>query len=372
MKLKYLIIALIGLGLLGAIVYKSQSPTKISDLTKIFECNIQMPFSSNIFSKPSGRGTMVSSEIQPLNVKKILIKAGFDLNRSSQNPLYELRIAKGHYLFKPYTNDRLIYDGKEVFNKRGLANIVLSKNGLHYAYQVNKLTTHIPIQSDIYIDGSLVKSGNYLWLLGLADNGKDYFYTAETNKITVTSYNTAGINEEILYKADKEIYRTPLGLMGLQVSSDGCHFFSVRRSDSGLILVYDGKDVTHADFDLSYGFKLSDNGKHYSYLLPPYPPDSKLIIDGEVKHSSKKGYLYLSQLTNSGDYAFIDDKRVYINNKPLSLYGKLIYFNQNLDHFLIYKGDGIWLLDGKNLNLDSPVNDADFDNDTLYIYSVIP
>lgn len=366
----FLILIIIGGGTYYLGVVKQSTSQKNNNLTKT-----TTSLSPTTVPIPTTSSTVNNQVI----VKQVIIKTGIDFSVPTQNPLYILKTAKGHYLIAIDSNPtpKLIYDG-QIINANNFMNepngIALSSNGLHYAYITQENNT-----STLYIDNQKIKTSPEILVIDAVTNdGNSYFYDS--------GKQSTGAGQETLMENDKLLYTAPQGFIDCWVSSDGTHYLAELRNftnnNFNPILVYDGNQI-YKGGELGE-IQLSPNGKHYGYVIPGVPGGSQTaVVDGDVKLKSDS--IPFLRVTDLGHYAIssyqadgkpqveIDANMIAIDTSTPN--PALVAINNDASHYVI--NDGNWKLDNKPIqlgngptvaNLLNGVDNVEFDGNTLYVY----
>lgn len=243
---------------------------------------------------PDLRSTSVTKNT--LSIKPVYINAANNAPKAGSLVMrYNLQYSAGHYLFEGFRDHSLIYDGVAVV-KSGAASGKLSNNGLHYIYTVADYNFDAKQQAlekkivptDIYVDGQKKLSGFNITLIGITNDGKDfYYYDKPKNSTSDESFlkkNGATISDSVLTD-------------GLVASLSAKGPFTNSHADD---------KACGGQMDKEYA--MSSNGEHEGHICVVQKPDGsfsqELIIDGKkLYESSAIGGL---QLTNSGHYSVTD------------------------------------------------------------------
>jgi hypothetical protein len=330
-----------------------------------------------------------------VNIKYISVSPSL-VNGGQYNEYADFSTGCGHYAYINQASGsgfsaisslggQLIYDGKITYSGANLSSAVLSQNGLHMAYELITAPGTFPYTGTaaIYVDGKLVKSGDNITLVAVSNDGTSCAYTQQTSKLTATPSNS-GIPGENLYTSSSSnpLYSWPLGFLGVSMGGNLSNYLAqLRPSSQDYQLAYNSQSVYIGQEPQQV--VASPSANHYGYTIASTASGSSSTggeIDIDGKTVAQNAQFAGLTVTDNGDYAYYneDNQQVVIDSKsypvaglPSGSGGAKVYINKNASDRLIGitpDNTTTWQLNGSTLNISGTVDNADFDNTTLYIY----
>ncbi len=353
-----------------------------------------------IKSQYEGLGTEITNTVQQpeflnsgsnmpgnISVKTITIHAGPYYNSSvASGPRYELLTGNGHYLILYYGGNfgLLSYDGKNLPSINDLssgAEMAISKNGLHYAYEIDN-GGYGSYSKTLYVDGSPVVSGDNIYFPHVSDDGKTYFYIVGSD-----SDWTSGS----LFRNGSKVVNGPVDGGFTSIDRDGNNYLTLvtagPRFQKDLLL---NDKVVDSGVFIFPDLSLSPNGRHYGYVKTIFgkPLSYNVMVDGKLVASSTD-HLDLVGIADNGSYIVVDQK-----NGDVTVNGNVVaqanasgckeaatwaYANNDASHIITVTrcGQSVgdkYMLDGRPISFNVPENSViggvETVNNTVYVYDI--
>lgn len=288
----------------------------------------------------------------PASIKEIVMHAGIDLNKiKAQDSSYFLSFSSGHYLLLVVPTHTLIYDGATVYNQADLLNAKLSYNGLHYVFDTGKEDASLTVNpAKIYVDGRQISSDNNVWLMGISDDGNDYYYTVSQKP---------GEANGLIYKRNGQVIEKPTENFLASISSKINGTSSSGNSPCPGELHMSKESVFNPDGQSAHICSSTTPQKDGTYL-------DSLIINGKALiQSPNLGQL---QFTSQGHYAILspNENRAYIDGQAVNGANLSVYINEDASHKLIIGSTST--LDNKPVTIKDGLAGVDMNGNNVYLY----
>jgi hypothetical protein len=349
-------------------------------------------------TSPSKTAPSASAPVPPtVSIDYVTIQTGVTENNNTEGDY--AATAAGHYAYiDGSTSDgdldgaqggKVIYDGRVVYQGADLVqdNVVISRNGLHYAYYRDDGTNY-----DIYVDNKLVNNNipdsDTFVLDGVSNDGLHYVYD-------INDPNTSS-NDSLYKDLSTGAFYSPNGIFDAPKGAYSSAFFSSDLShyvgfytpngngsdDSASTIVANGS-VTNQFFSGDpQMIGISENGSHYYAVTENDDVGAstyQLVVDGKTITSLDNSNY--AGVNNGGEYFYIDNSTpaFVIGSKTIPLpsdnfNGNEIGYeyaaiNSDGSHYVVGDSDkSYWLADGNQISVTGDVYNVELDGTTLYIY----